>query len=449
MEKQQIDQAAVSWMDIFKPSLMMTLGLIALLSFIAVQMLSALPPRTVILSTGSVEGAYHKFGELYRQRLATYGIDLQLLPGAGSIETLERLQAGTVDVGFVQTGTAERTDSEGLRTVASLFYEPVWIFHQDALELATLRDLRGLRIGVGEIGSGSRPVALQLLAINGIDETQAEFVELSSSQSADALIAGEIDVAIMVLSPRADLVLNLLETPGIAVLSEERVLAYSRAFSYFSFTQLPQGVVNFARNVPQEDIDLLSVTGTLVVQGDAHPNLVRLLLRTARDIHREGQFLETRGQFPSEISVELMLHPTARDYFLNGETWFETHFPFNLAVMLDRLVVVGLPLLTLFTLYRTIQPIYLLHVQYQITRWYRTLSYVDLHHKQLTLDEIETYHTELNEMLYDLTQRVSIPFFYWNRVYVLKAHIIQVIGRLEDMRRILIEANAKAEETSV
>ncbi|PYN92891.1 MAG: hypothetical protein DMD91_31405 [Candidatus Rokuibacteriota bacterium] len=67
-------------------------------------------------------------------------------PGPGSVETLGRLRRGEVTVGFVQGGTAADQDAEQLVSLASLFYEPLWVFHRRALGVTSLGELRGRRI---------------------------------------------------------------------------------------------------------------------------------------------------------------------------------------------------------------------------------------------------------------------------------------------------------------
>ena len=51
--------------------------------------LRPMPPKTVSMATGPEGGAYREAGERYRKILSQAGIDLQLIPTAGSIENLE------------------------------------------------------------------------------------------------------------------------------------------------------------------------------------------------------------------------------------------------------------------------------------------------------------------------------------------------------------------------
>src|SRR5262249_38096676 len=131
-----------------------------------------LPPRTLSISTGREGGAYHQFALEYRRLLARQGFTLVIEPGPGSVETVRRVgrgvRPGGVRVGCVQGGRAAGGDAEQLVSLGGLFYEPLWIFHRRALRLTSLGELRGRRVAAGEEGSGTRVLALQLLAASRV-----------------------------------------------------------------------------------------------------------------------------------------------------------------------------------------------------------------------------------------------------------------------------------------
>ena len=62
------------------------------------------PPDHLVMATGAPGGAYEKYGERYRERLAKYGVTLELVPTRGSAENFALLRDGRVDAAFVQGG---------------------------------------------------------------------------------------------------------------------------------------------------------------------------------------------------------------------------------------------------------------------------------------------------------------------------------------------------------
>jgi len=88
-----------------RPVLALSLGMaLALACFVwAVLVIGRpLPPRTVVMTTGTEGGVYREFGEKYRAALARDGIDLVLRPSQGNLKNLARLNDASsgVSVGF-------------------------------------------------------------------------------------------------------------------------------------------------------------------------------------------------------------------------------------------------------------------------------------------------------------------------------------------------------------
>ncbi|MEJ7602349.1 MAG: TAXI family TRAP transporter solute-binding subunit [Kofleriaceae bacterium] len=129
------------------------------------------PPSRIVLATGARGDAYFFYGGKLAERMQKLdGPKADVLETRGSVENLKALAAGKVDVAFVQGGVPSAlrgsVELEGLRSIARVYSEPLWVFHRADLELALLGDLRtgNRRIGVGADGSGTQVIALELLA---------------------------------------------------------------------------------------------------------------------------------------------------------------------------------------------------------------------------------------------------------------------------------------------
>src|SRR5271169_3071464 len=83
------------------------------------------PPRKIILATGPADGSYDRFGKQYKERLGKLGLGVELVQTNGSVDNLQRLLKGEVDLAFAQGGTAgEVKDEQGiLRGLAALYRE--------------------------------------------------------------------------------------------------------------------------------------------------------------------------------------------------------------------------------------------------------------------------------------------------------------------------------------
>jgi TRAP transporter TAXI family solute receptor len=178
---------------IFGPAVFITL-----LGFLlAYQFVDPAPPNRLTISTGENEGAYYLFGQRYQEILARERVQLEVRQSAGSLENIQRLESAEAEVAFVQGGTGGETQSDKLRSLGSLYFEPIWVFHRREMPLSQLSQLHGKRIAVGTEGSGTRALTLQLLADNDIDSAAATLQALGGEAAADALIENRLDAAFL------------------------------------------------------------------------------------------------------------------------------------------------------------------------------------------------------------------------------------------------------------
>src|SRR5438445_10033830 len=176
---------------IFGPAIL--LSLLALI--VTYHFVQPAPPHHIVFATGQEGGAYFLFGLRYQALLAREGIDVTVRPTSGSIENLHLLEKGLADVAFVQGGTGASVDARGLRSLASLYYEPVWILVRKHTGIERLGDLKQHRIGVDQEGSGTREIAFLLLANNGIDPSSATLLPLGGEEAASDIRTGKLDAA--------------------------------------------------------------------------------------------------------------------------------------------------------------------------------------------------------------------------------------------------------------
>ncbi len=268
--------------DFFKllgPALLLTLAGF----WLAYQFVDPAPPSSITIATGAPTGAYYLFAQRYQEILARNRIALNIRNTAGSKENLALLndpQVG-VEVAFVQSGLAD-TDVEpssspsSLNALASLYFEPLWLFHRLETGVERLTDLQGKRIAIGNDGSGTQAVVRQLLKANHITSANADLVPLGGQAALDALLNGEYDVMFVIASPCSSIVRKLLAAEGIHLMHFERAEAYTRIFRFLSSVTLPQGSLNLAQNKPLRDVTLLAPVATLVANEALHPALATL-----------------------------------------------------------------------------------------------------------------------------------------------------------------------------
>ncbi len=389
------------------------------------------PPRSIVLATGGASGAYHAFGRRYADELAKVGIDVVLRETAGSIENVALLRAGEVDVAFVQGGVlgaagAPDPEAPALQALASLYFEPLWIFHRAELPVERLADLAGAAVGTGPPGSGSRAVARDLLAAAGVGEAQgARFDERPTAEAVDALLAGELDAVLFVAAASSAHVARLMAVEGQAVrlLDVSRSLAWERRFKHLHAATLARGVIDLARDVPDRDVRLLAPAAGLLATEDLHPSLAQVFIQAARELHGQGDIFEDVGDFPSTRYLEVPLAPAAARFYAEGASFLYRVLPFQAAAVADRLKLLLLPLLTLLLpLLRVGPPLLRWRIRSRIYKWYRLLREIDLAlrhdrgaERAPLLARLDAIDREIDE--------VVVPPSYGEEYYNLRLHV--------------------------
>ncbi len=407
--------------------LVISLSIILLIAgfWAAFQFVEPAPPTHIIISTGSPEGNYFKYAHRYKELLAEDGIELEILTSAGSSENIQRLLNNEVDIAFVQGGVSDNNSTNQLFSLGSLYYEPVWLFYRLPSTLNRLTSLAGKRVAIGPEGSGTRTIALRLLEKNGITSDSTKLLPLTGQESATALTNGAIDALFMVASASSPVIQKLLHDQQIKLMSFSRAEAYARLNSFLSPVSLPQGIIDLKNNIPAQDIALLVPTANLAIRDNFHPALAILILQAAKQIHREATLFSNKGHFPNTDGVEFPLSDVAERFYQNGPPLLMRFLPFWAAIMIDRMVVMLIPLVALlFPLFKIAPPLYRWRVRSKIYRWYRELQAVDdsVHNQQISpaqkqalLDELGRIENEVN--------KVKTPLSYADQVYNLLLHI--------------------------
>ncbi|MEW6165125.1 MAG: TAXI family TRAP transporter solute-binding subunit [Pseudomonadota bacterium] len=385
------------------------------------------PPDALVLATGGPGGAYQRFGAAYKDALGRQGIRVVEEATAGSTENLQKLRdpAQTVDAAFVQGGTARVQEGDALLSLGAIYNEPLWIFHRaDLGELTRIADLKGRRIAIGGVGSGTRHLAQELLFANQIDAHQAQLLDTGGLALAEAFAGRAIDAAFVVGPTESATVWTLLHTPGLKLMSLQHAEAYTRHLPYLSHLVLPRGAIDIAADLPPRDVSLLAATATLVVRDGTHPALVDLLMQALGETHGGAGIFQKPGEFPRAAETDFPLSPEAQRYYKSGKPLLQRYLPFWAATLVDRMVVMLIPLFALLIPVMKIAPgLYNWRVKSRIYRRYGELKFIeaelDADPARLTREE---WHQRVDAIERDVNH-LSMPLAFTDMAYTLRLHI--------------------------
>lgn len=395
------------------------------------------PPKTITITSGEPGSAYYKVAQKYAEILARDGVKLKILPSAGSAENLKRLTDPKfkADIGFVQSGLAKGQNISHLVSLGSVSHQPLLIFHRLPQNVEILSQLKGKRIAIGPEGSGAHALALVLLGASGIEHGGVTtFLDLEGDDAARALLTGKADAIFLTADSASSKTMRaLFQTNGIKLVSFKQADGYVRRIGYLKKLTIPQGAMDFDKNIPAQDVVLVSPTVELVARDNLHPALSDLLLSAAMTIHGRAALFQSRDEFPAPLENEYRISDDAKRFYKSGKSFFYRYLPFWLASLINRILVVFVPLLIiLIPGAKSIPALFRWRMSLRINKWYRMLMLVEQDSKaKLGSGEIDALTKRIDEIESEVN-KMKMPASYGDQFYVLRTHINFVRNSLQD-----------------
>lgn len=284
------------------------------------------PRQFFSIGTGGTGGIYYPLGGAVASRLSVADPSRQYTAEVtgGSVENVNRILQGQIDLGFTLAVTAYQAHNgsedfpepaAGLRIVAPLYPNVTHILVPGASTAESLADLEGKRVSVGSAGSGTEQVSRQLLEMHGLAYGDIEPRYLTFTESSAALRDGAIDAAIFSVGYPAAAVLEATTTGDVRLLGidGERAGAIRKRYPYYSAGEIPPG----AYPGVEEPIPTVAMMNWLVADQGLDGEVVTQLLNIlAEDRVSLEQVHDMAAQVELDRLAEapIPLHPAAHDF---------------------------------------------------------------------------------------------------------------------------------------
>jgi TRAP-type uncharacterized transport system substrate-binding protein len=404
--------------------------------WLAFSLLRPTPPRTVAMATDPEGSISAELAKRYRDFLAADGIDLRLVPSAGAVENVARLRdpKSGVAIAIVPSGIIDQHESHGLVSLGTLFYEPLWFFYHGPRIEEKHEAVQGKRISVGPEGSGTRALSIKFLARAGIvQQRNATFLDLTPQVAAEKMLHGEIDGMVMLSAWESPLVRQLLAANDVNLATVAKADAWVVLYPFLSKVVVPAGVGDIVNNRPPNDVVLLAPKASLVVRSDLHPAIQYLLLEAAAKIHSGPGMFRKAGEFPAPESIDVPLSEYARQFHKSGPPFLQRSLPFWLAVLVQQLLVVLIPVAgVLYPLVRFSPSAYDWFMERRVFKLYDELQLIE---DELASDSAgkQTVEDVLSrlDLLDKRASSLQIPASYRPMLYALRSHMGLLQERLQ------------------
>ena len=258
-----------------------------------VLLLAACSDKTIRLGVAGIGGVYQVFGEDYSALQAQNGgRKLEVRETAGSAASLRLLSSGYLQMAVVQadmaqdaynqTGAfAESEVENNFSTVAVLYQEECHIVVRADSGINTVEELQGKTVSIGEEESGTEQNAKQILAAYGLDEKLVKEVNLNYTDAAKQLQSGEIDALFCTSGVKTEMIEELANSCGIALLPVDGSAAARLLAAYPAYSQgvIPAG----SYNSQDQDVPTIGVKAVLLASDELSENTVKALTKTLYD----------------------------------------------------------------------------------------------------------------------------------------------------------------------
>jgi len=313
--------------------------LLKIMSASALAMLMAAPvawagQRFVTIGTGGVTGVYYPTGgaicRLVNKDRKRHGIRCSVESTGGSVYNINTIRAGELDMGVAQSdwqyhsyrGTSKFKDQgafKGLRAIFSVHPEPVTVLARRDSGIRHIKDLKGMRVNIGNPGSGTRATWEVLEEALGWQRSDLKLAaSLKSAETSQALCDNKIDAYFWLVGhpsgltkesvSSCDAVLVEVTGPGISQLVRDN--------SFYRWATIPGGMYSGNPN----DVKTFGVGATFVTSANLPDDVGYEVVKAVFD--NFGQFKKLHPAFAnlkeSEMisdSISAPIHEGAMRYY--------------------------------------------------------------------------------------------------------------------------------------
>ena len=285
----------------------------------------------LIIATGGTGGTYYPLGgafaEIWNNNVKSVQVNATVQATGGSVANTNLLKTDQVEVAIIQNDVSFYA-KEGivlfdskfpeLRGVASLFSEAIQLVTDASSQVSKVADLRGKRVAIGAIGSGTEANARQVLKAAGLDaDKDIDAKYLSFNEAVTAMKDRQIDAAILLAGIPTAALTDLATTNNIKLtpIEDEVVDILLKEYPYFVRYPIPAGTYR-GQN---EDVQSVAVLALITVKADFDSTLLYEMLETMYankeriiNSHSAGRFINEETALDG-MSIEL--HPAAEKFF--------------------------------------------------------------------------------------------------------------------------------------
>lgn len=205
------------------------------------------------IGTAGEGGNYNSLGKALSQTLQKdpYKINVEVKTTAGSAANIRLLSQDYLELAIAQSdvidemyaGTLDTQAMKGYSAIASLYPEPVQIVVRADSGIASVSDLAGKKVSVGEADSGTQKNAAQILQAYGLTSNMLTVQNMTYAEATKALGDGSIDAMFCTAGAPAQVITDLSGTTPVSLVPIEGQQSdlLTGAYGFYAKAVIPAG----------------------------------------------------------------------------------------------------------------------------------------------------------------------------------------------------------------
>ena len=232
----------------------------------------------------------------------------------------------------------------------------------------------------------------------------------------------------IVLAPEAELSQKMINDPSIALMSIEQAYGYPGRLSYVKPLVIMPGVLSIAKGLPASQKLTIAPVAELVAKKDLNPATTYLLMKISKKYFSKPGMLKTENEFPANAGLSFSLNEDAENYLKSGPSFLFQYLPFWVAVWVERMLKLSVPLLAILIPFFNFIP--------SISEYRKKLRFANIYRDLKMIEQGMSDHQDqlkLSNQLIDIDQRakeLKVSDFHTKDIYDLRMHIEAVRARL-------------------
>jgi uncharacterized protein len=283
------------------------------------------------IASGWVAGAYYPIAGVIAKiaytKLKDKGIKITAESSGASVANAKLVGSGESDLAILQNDIASYavlgvkpmfdTPIKNIAGVASLFPEYVQCVARKSANIKTVADLKGKKVCVGPVGSGTTENVKQILEAWGMKMEDLKAEQLEATQASDYIKDGRLDASFFTVGMGAAVIVDtaLLVDMNIVPIDGSNADTLIKKYPFFAKQIIP--AKTYKGN--EADINTVAVMAILASRADLEEDVVygilKAMMEDYKEIHRAHERYKSFTPETALVGMSIPLHKGAEKYY--------------------------------------------------------------------------------------------------------------------------------------